>query len=114
VLYASRFANITTTEATGFELQVIAAVVIGGTNIFGGSGSILGTLLGALLLGSIGNYLAISGLSEFWQRVVQGLIILAAIVVDAVINRRVQRALRVRRAGLEESTPSSAAEAARS
>jgi rhamnose transport system permease protein len=94
VLYASRFANITTTEASGFELQVIAAVVIGGTNIFGGSGSILGTVLGALLLGNIGNYLAVSGLSEFWQRVVQGAIILIAIIVDALISRRLQQALR--------------------
>ncbi|GAC1322639.1 MAG: ABC transporter permease [Chloroflexota bacterium] len=97
VLYAARFANVTTTEASGFELQAIAAVVIGGTNIFGGSGSIVGTVLGALLLGSIGNYLAVSGLSEFWQRVVQGAIILAAIVVDALINRRLQKILRTRR-----------------
>jgi rhamnose transport system permease protein len=98
VLYASRFANVTTTEASGFELQVIAAVVIGGTNIFGGSGSILGTVLGALLLGNIGNYLAVSGLSEFWQRVVQGAIILVAIVVDALISRRLQRVLRTNQA----------------
>lgn len=97
VLYASRYANVTTTEASGFELQVIAAVVIGGTNIFGGSGSILGTVLGALLLGNIGNYLAVSGLSEFWQRVVQGSIILVAIVVDALISRRLQQALRAGR-----------------
>ena len=96
VLYASRFANITTTEASGFELQAVAAAVIGGTNIFGGSGSIVGTVLGALLLGSIGNYLAISGLSEFWQRVVQGAIILAAIIADALINRRLQKAMRTR------------------
>lgn len=96
VLYAARYANITTTEASGFELQAIAAVVIGGTNIFGGSGSVLGTVFGALLLGMIGNYLAISNLSEFWQRVVQGLIILAAIIVDAVINRRLQQALQTR------------------
>jgi rhamnose transport system permease protein len=94
VLYASRFANVTTTEASGFELQVVAAVVIGGTNIFGGSGSILGTVLGALLLGNISNYLAVSGLSQFWQLVVQGAIILIAIIVDALIGRRLQRALR--------------------
>jgi rhamnose transport system permease protein len=93
VLYASRFANVTTTEASGFELQVVAAVVIGGTNIFGGSGSILGTVLGALLLGTIGNYLAVSGLSQFWQLVVQGAIILIAIIVDALISRRLQQAL---------------------
>lgn len=108
VLYASRYANITTTEATGFELQVVAAVVIGGTNIFGGSGSILGTVLGALLLGSIGNYLAISGLSEFWERVVQGFIILAAIIADAIINRRLQRALQLRRAQATEQQSASA------
>jgi rhamnose transport system permease protein len=98
VLYASRFANVTTTEASGFELQVIAAVVIGGTNIFGGTGSVLGTVLGALLLGVIGNYLAISGLSEFWQLVIQGAIILAAIITDALINRRLERVLATRQA----------------
>jgi rhamnose transport system permease protein len=103
VLYASRFANITTTEGTGFELQVIAAVVIGGTNIFGGSGRILGTVLGALLLGIIGDYLAISGLSEFWQKVVQGLIILAAIIADALINRRLQKALQRQRSAPAEA-----------
>ncbi len=94
VLYASRYANVTTTEASGFELQVVAAVVIGGTNIFGGSGSILGTVLGALLLGVIGDYLAVSGLSEFWQLVVQGAIILLAVIVDVLISRRLQAALR--------------------
>jgi rhamnose transport system permease protein len=103
VLYASRFANITTTEGTGFELQVVAAVVIGGTNIFGGSGRILGTVLGALLLGIIGDYLAISGLSEFWQKVVQGLIILAAIIADALINRRLQKALQRQRSAPAEA-----------
>jgi rhamnose transport system permease protein len=112
VLYASKFANITTTEASGYELQAIAAVVIGGTNIFGGSGSILGTVLGALLLGSIGNYLAVSGLSEFWQRVVQGLIILAAIITDALINRRLQKALQRRRSTAHATAPSGGAEPA--
>jgi rhamnose transport system permease protein len=97
VLWASKYANIDTTQATGYELQAVAAAVIGGTNIFGGSGSVLGTVLGSLLLGAIGNYLAISRVSEFWQRVVQGAIILAAIVTDAVINRRLQALLQRRR-----------------
>jgi rhamnose transport system permease protein len=109
VLWASKYANIDTTQATGYELQAVAAAVIGGTNIFGGSGSVLGTVLGSLLLGAIGNYLAISRVSEFWQRVVQGAIILAAIVTDALINRRLQALLQRRRsAAYAESAPTGA------
>ncbi len=97
VLWASEYANIDTTQGTGYELQAVAAAVIGGANIFGGSGTILGTVLGSLLLGAVSNYLAVSRVSEFWQGVVQGVIILAAVVTGALINTRLQTLLQRRR-----------------
>jgi len=73
---------------TGFELDIIAAVVIGGTPIFGGAGSILGTLLGAAILGMITNGLVLLGVSAFFEPVAKGLIIILAILVDTLIRRR--------------------------
>lgn len=95
-LYGARFGTVTAGAGFGMELTVIAAVVIGGTNIFGGSGSILGTLLGCLLLGVIGNALALLNLSAFWEEAVQGMVILAAVIVDALITRRLQHAVQWR------------------
>jgi len=72
----------------GFELDIIAAVVIGGTPLFGGAGSILGTLLGAAILGMITNGLVLVGASAYFEPVAKGLIIIGAIIVDTVIRRR--------------------------
>ena len=66
----------------GMELQSIAAVVIGGTNLFGGEGKISGTVIGMLVIGVLSNGLAIMGVAEFWQRVVNGLIIVAVVALD--------------------------------
>jgi rhamnose transport system permease protein len=90
VLWASRFAAVANDTGTGFELQTVAACVIGGVNIFGGSGTVPGVLLGSLLLGIIVNALTITGISPFWRLTVQGLIILLAVVADAMIARRLQ------------------------
>jgi rhamnose transport system permease protein len=65
-------------------------------NIFGGSGSVLGVVLGAFLLGIINNALTLVGISPFWQLAVQGLLILLAVITDAAISRRLQR-LTIRR-----------------
>jgi len=78
------------TTGTGFELDIIAAVVIGGTPLFGGAGSILGTLLGAAILGMITNGLVLLGASEHFEPVAKGAIIVGAIVVDTFIRRRRQ------------------------
>jgi ribose/xylose/arabinose/galactoside ABC-type transport system permease subunit len=69
-------------SAEGLELQVIAAVVIGGTNLFGGEGKVSGTVIGMLVIGVLSNGLSIVGVSEFWQRVVNGLIIIAVVALD--------------------------------
>jgi rhamnose transport system permease protein len=91
VLWASRFEAAQTNTALGFELQTVAAPVVGGVNIFGGSGSVLGTTLGAFLLGIISNALTLIKISPFWQLAVQGLLILLAVIADATITRRLQR-----------------------
>jgi len=72
----------------GFELDVIAAVIIGGTNLFGGAGSIFGTFLGAAITGMITNGLVLLGASAFLEPVVKGLIIIGAVGLDIVIRRR--------------------------
>lgn len=91
VLWASRFEAAQTNTAMGFELQTVAAPVVGGVNIFGGSGSVLGVILGAFLLGIINNALTLGQISPFWQLAVQGLLILLAVITDATISRRLQR-----------------------
>ena len=91
VLWASRFESAQTNTALGFELQSVAASVVGGVNIFGGSGSVLGVVLGAFLLGTIDNALTLVRISPFWQLAVQGVLILTAVLVDSAISRRLQR-----------------------
>jgi len=75
----------------GMELQSIAAVVIGGTNLFGGEGRVSGTVIGILVIGVLSNGLAIVGVAEFWQRVINGLIIVAVVALDQW-RRRAARA----------------------
>jgi rhamnose transport system permease protein len=91
VLWASRYEAAQTNTAFGFELQTVAAPVVGGVNIFGGSGSVLGVGLGALLLGIISNALTLIQISPFWQLAVQGLLILLAVIADSMILRQLQR-----------------------
>jgi ribose transport system permease protein len=73
---------------TGYELIAIAAVVVGGTTLMGGRASIIGTLLGALLLGSIRTGLTLLNVNSYVQFVVTGLIILVAVLIDRFISRR--------------------------
>jgi rhamnose transport system permease protein len=77
--------------ALGFELQVIAACVIGGVSIAGGSGTVLGVLLGALFLGVIRNALPLAGISPFWQMAVSGAVIVAAVILNARADRAPRR-----------------------
>jgi rhamnose transport system permease protein len=97
VLWGARFATVDATAATGLELQVIAAVVVGGVNIFGGSGTILGAVLGAIVLGTVDDALNLLRLSQFWLQAIDGAAILIAVSLDAFITRWVQRALITRR-----------------
>lgn len=97
VLWVMQFGTINGTSATGVVLAVVAAVVVGGVNIFGGSGTLAGAALGALFLGFIANALILVGLSQFWLQAIYGLVILLAVSADAIILRRLKRAA-VRRA----------------
>lgn len=83
VLNAARFNQIPANSGLGLEMKVIAAVLVGGTSITGGRGSVLGTVLGVVLLGAIGPALTFLGVSAYWERALQGAIILVAVGVDA-------------------------------
>jgi rhamnose transport system permease protein len=82
-LWVARFAVAYTDVASGFELQVIAACVIGGVSVAGGSGSIAGVVLGCLFLGIIKNALPLLGFSPYWQMAASGLIITGAVILNA-------------------------------
>ncbi len=97
IMWVIEFGTINGTAATGVVLAVVAAVVVGGVNIFGGSGTVAGAALGALFLGFIANALILVGLSQFWLQAIYGLVILLAVSADALILRRVQRATAARR-----------------
>ncbi len=81
---AVRFNQVPSNAGLGLEMQVIAAVIVGGTSVTGGRGTVAGTLLGVILLGMIGPALTFLGINAYWERAIQGGIILAAVAIDAV------------------------------
>lgn len=84
LIHTSRLDSATPDAGMSYELDSIAAVVIGGTSLSGGRGSILGTVLGCLIIGVLNNGLALLHVSPFWQLVVKGCVILAAVAVDRI------------------------------
>ncbi|MEO5739256.1 MAG: ABC transporter permease [Vicinamibacterales bacterium] len=97
VMNAMRFNQIPANTGLGLELKVIAAVVVGGTTITGGRGTLAGTVLGVVLLGAIGPALTFLGVSAYWERAFQGAIILVAVAADA-LPRRTGRYAQLRQA----------------
>lgn len=95
VLYASRFSSVGATTGTGLELDVVAAAVVGGVAIFGGSGTVIGAAIGAVLLTTITSSLTALRVDKFWQQAVVGVLILAAIIIDRLASNRAARRLRV-------------------
>jgi len=91
VLNAVRFSDVPANSGMDLELKAIAAVVVGGTPITGGRGSLLGTFIGVLLLGSIGPALTFLGINPYWEKAVQGAIILATVLFDALRMHRARR-----------------------
>lgn len=89
-LYIGFFRSAQPLAGQGLELQVIAAVIIGGTNLFGGMGSVFGTFIGAAITGMIRNGLVLLGVEAYWQEIVIGFIIILAVVLDITIRKRQQ------------------------
>ena len=81
-ILTSRLNSAQPTAGTGYELDAIAAVVLGGTSLSGGKGRIVGTLVGALIIGTLNNGLNILNVSSFYQQVVKGIVILLAVLMD--------------------------------
>ena len=97
VMWTARYAAAVNETATGFELQTVAACVIGGVSIAGGSGAIVGVILGALFLGIINNALPVINLSPFYQIFLQGAIVLIAMLINTLAEKRAEKALLSRR-----------------
>lgn len=91
-MFLVRNGNLTPIAAQGMELQVVAAVVVGGVNIFGGSGTVLGALLGAVMIDLLGQGLnRMPEISQFWLQALLGFLILLAVASDAVILNRLRK-----------------------
>ena len=89
IIMAARLASAQANSGTGYELLVIAAVIIGGTSMFGGSGTILGTAIGALFMTVVSNGMVILKVSVYWQNLVIGFIIILAVGLDQLKRRRI-------------------------
>jgi rhamnose transport system permease protein len=100
VFWSTQYNTIDATAANGLELQIIAAVVVGGVAIFGGSGSVVGAALGALLLQTINVALNVLGVPSLWTEAISGFLLILAITLDRGIQLRLAAALRKRRSHL--------------
>ncbi|MGI5037962.1 ABC transporter permease [[Kitasatospora] papulosa] len=97
-LWLARFGTVVADNAHGWELTVVSAVVVGGVAITGGTGTVWGAALGALLLTTIGSVLVVLKVDSFWQGAITGALLLLAISVDRIVNLRMTAALRKRNA----------------
>jgi len=88
IIYMARFGSAQPTFGVGMELNVIAAAVIGGASLKGGSGTILGAILGTILLSVVSSSLALLDVSIYWQDIIRGSILLTAVTIDHYLNKR--------------------------
>lgn len=98
-LWTARYASAVNEMATGFEMQAVAACVLGGVSFSGGAGGIIGVALGTLFLGVVNNALPVIYLSTFWQLFAQGLIVLLALSINTIVDQRKTRKLLEQRRG---------------
>ena len=92
LIFLGKFGDITVVAGLGFELKSVAAVVVGGVSIMGGSGSVIGIVLGTVLVDTIDNSLTRwEMVSEFWRDALLGMLIMAAVTVDTVMARSLSR-----------------------
>ena len=87
IIYTSRLMSAQPTAGTGIELDAIAAVIIGGTSLAGGKGGVIGTLIGALIMGVLDNLLNLMNISPFYQNIAKGLVILIAVLIDSRFSK---------------------------
>lgn len=87
LLLTSRLYSAQPTAGSGFELDAIAAVVVGGTSLSGGRGSVIGTLLGALIIGVLNNAMNLLDVNAFYQQIVKGGVILGALLFERLLSR---------------------------
>lgn len=90
-VYTLPFSTVQTNAGMGFELLVITAVVVGGVNIFGGRGSVLGALLGVLLLTEISSSLTYLKISVYWEKALQGILVLVAVTLNTLTRQKGER-----------------------
>ena len=88
IMISARLGSAQPATGAGYELQAIAAVVIGGTSLSGGKGTIVGTIIGALIISVINNGLQIMSMPQQWQNVILGLVIMVTVYIDQLRNRR--------------------------
>jgi rhamnose transport system permease protein len=93
VFYTARYGTVSSGAGEGYELQAVAAAVVGGVAIFGGSGTVWGAAIGAFLLTTINRALPVLGIQDFWQQAVVGALILGAVILDRVLAARTKRKL---------------------
>lgn len=94
-MFMVRAGTISATAGSGLELEAVAAAVVGGVSIFGGSGTIVGAFLGAILIDTLElSLVRVSGVSEFWRDAALGILILFAVILDATLHKRFTRHLR--------------------
>ncbi|MFF9340430.1 ABC transporter permease [Streptomyces sp. NPDC014773] len=102
-LYLARFGNVDSATGTGYDLTVVSAVVVGGVAFTGGSGTVYGAALGALLLTSINSVLPALGVSSVWVTAINGILLLLAIAVDRILALRVAASLRKKAAQMRSA-----------
>ena len=88
LVFTGRLNSAQPTAGTGYELDAIAAVVVGGTSLAGGRGNVWGTLLGALIIGVLNNGMNLLNVSSFYQQIVKGGVILAAVLIERLTSSR--------------------------
>ena len=96
-LYAARVGTVTVVLASGWELTSLAAAVIGGVSVTGGSGAVVGAAIGAVVLATIDNGLVLMRVPEFWRMFIQGTAIIGAASADVLIGMQLRKALQARR-----------------
>ncbi|MDQ0394371.1 ABC transporter permease [Labrys monachus] len=95
IIVAARLSNGSPNAGIGLELDVISAVVLGGTSLFGGSATVLGTIVGALFISFIRNGLNLLDVNPYWVQVVTGIVLVAAVLLNTIMNKRVEQWARI-------------------